>query len=75
MAAPSFEDALDLIAKWRDQHHCQASDWQKSLEHYSSTGDIRQISESSGMIERNNFAASTLAQLLERGERLLTGGA
>ena len=69
MAHETYEDLLDMIATCRDQHLRQAADWQRSMEHYAATGDRMQVSDASGMIERNNFAAATLSNLLAKAER------
>lgn len=66
--AETIDDILGLIAKFRDAHAMQASDWQRLLESYAQTGNAEQVSHASGMIERNNFAVTTLGRLLIEAE-------
>lgn len=68
MPIMEYEDALDMIAASRDQHLKQAAEWHCLMEKYANSGNRQMTSEASGMIERNNFAAQSLSQLLARAE-------
>jgi hypothetical protein len=79
-AAASFaeqkkDDLLDVIAQWRDQHLKQAAHWQEVYENrLQKSKDKGALADASGMIERNNFAAVSLSQLLIKVQILEQGG-
>ena len=65
----TYEDALDLVSKFRDLHCKQAAEWQRIFEHYRQTGNTQSAMEASSMINQNNFAVGSLNSLLSELER------